>query len=849
MRIGIVFLARCLGWLALGGSTGLFLVVTLWQTLHGPADGQALVPDKRLQGCLITTVTMAVGAAVLGLIFALPAAWVLSAARRPVARALVSALTILPLVTMPSVFSYAWLLIATTPGAAGDWLRRALAWEAAGVRPYLAAGALAAWLWPIPAMILAAAYRREGRGIMRLALLDAGPATALCRAVFPALRGPIFCSLVIVFMIAATEGASPAILGAMRTWPYEMKSTQAVLAWGSDRPAAYMAVAEWPMLALLAAALLLAWPAIARMARWGPPADLDNAGGGPKSSRWVAAGAVAAVLLLSAFPILVFVKELATGRAGMSRAFDLAWRVYQRDGLASIVAALLTATAAVAAAVSLLEGPLISRRRRALAAAASVIVLIVAASPPELIVAALTPAFVRVTDPARWNVYDDTPAAWVAAMLVRLAFIAVWIARLAGRRIDPDLDRAAATDGASPIQVLAHVRLPQLARPLAVAAVVTTCLVLADISTSVGVQPSRFLGGSLAVRVDQQMHFGRNDEVVACSLMLMIPAALAAALVSIIAARRERPPRRASARAVGALALCMLAPLGCAPDDRDAGAVRHVFGGTGLGPGEFSYPRALAVSPVDGCVFVVDKTARIQRFSPDGRYQHGWRMPQWEFGKPTGLWVDPAGRVWVPDTHYARVIVYDRDGAEQFRFGENGRGPGQFIFPTHVVVDREGFIYVGEYGGNDRISKFTPDRQFLFSFGTSDSGEAALARPTDLIFDEQDQLWVADACNYRICRFSRDGTFLSDFPVAGPEPDRLSYPFGMCLERGGTLVIADQGNHRILRYDRAGRMLASWGSTGRALGQVSQPWDVGVGRDGLVYILDSWNNRVQVIDW
>ena len=39
----------------------------------------------------------------------------------------------------------------------------------------------------------------------------------------------------------------------------------------------------------------------------------------------------------------------------------------------------------------------------------------------------------------------------------------------------------------------------------------------------------------------------------------------------------------------------------CEFRDPGASAVDHAFGSTGLGPGQFSYPRAIAVSPKDGC--------------------------------------------------------------------------------------------------------------------------------------------------------------------------------------------------------------------------------------------------------
>ncbi len=296
-------------------------------------------------------------------------------------------------------------------------------------------------------------------------------------------------------------------------------------------------------------------------------------------------------------------------------------------------------------------------------------------------------------------------------------------------------------------------------------------------------------------------------------------------------------------------ALCLATTCACRPAGTDVSAVEGVFGKTGLSPGEFSYPRAISVSPVDGCVFVVDKTARVQRFSPTGEYQHQWRMPEYVDGKPTGLTVDRQDRVWVADTHYARVIVFDRNGKELLRFGQVGEGPGQFIFPTSIAIDQSGRVFVGEYGGNDRVSEFTPDGRYVRSFADKTSGDGWVERPTGLVFDEDDVLWLADACHHRICRYDRGGRLLGTFGEPGSGPGQLNYPYGLSLESPNTLLVADRGNNRVVRFDRTGKYLGSWGTVGRGLGQIAQPWGVAVARDGGIYCLDSWNNRVQLIHW
>jgi DNA-binding beta-propeller fold protein YncE len=292
-------------------------------------------------------------------------------------------------------------------------------------------------------------------------------------------------------------------------------------------------------------------------------------------------------------------------------------------------------------------------------------------------------------------------------------------------------------------------------------------------------------------------------------------------------------------------ALAVPLMIGCQRDSISGRSAEKIIGDQGLGPGQFYNPRAMATGP-DGAVYVVDKTARIQRFSPEGEYEISWRTPEWQKGKPTGLTVDSHNRVLVADTHYHRVLIYDRDGGEIARFGSEGDGAGQFQLPTDVEVDSDGYLYVGEYGGNDRISKYTPDYQFVTSFGGPDAGEASLQRPQAIKIDGQNVLWVADALHHRICRFSRDGKFLSSFGTAGDRPGQLKYPYDLALCPDGTLLVCEYGNNRVQRFDAGGKSLEIWGAAGRRPGELASPWGMALGKDHRVYVVDYLNHRVQM---
>lgn len=285
---------------------------------------------------------------------------------------------------------------------------------------------------------------------------------------------------------------------------------------------------------------------------------------------------------------------------------------------------------------------------------------------------------------------------------------------------------------------------------------------------------------------------------------------------------------------------------GCDARSLTPNGVVGVFGERGLGPGAFSYPRAIAAEP-NGSVFVVDKSGRIQRFSAEGQVETVWRMPETDQGKPVGLSVHPDGRLFVADTHYHRVLIFDRDGNRLGSFGSEGLGDGEFRLPTDVAVDANGFIYVGEYSGNDRITKWSPDLKFIKALADGPIDGMRIRRPAGIDIDDEQTLWVADACNHRIIRMSLDGEVISVFGRFGSAPGELRYPFDLSVAPDGTIMVCEFEGNRLQWFTKDGRSVRIWGRPGRALGELFTPWGATYGPRGRVYVVDSLNSRVQII--
>jgi sugar lactone lactonase YvrE len=105
-----------------------------------------------------------------------------------------------------------------------------------------------------------------------------------------------------------------------------------------------------------------------------------------------------------------------------------------------------------------------------------------------------------------------------------------------------------------------------------------------------------------------------------------------------------------------------------------------VWGKKGVQDGDVARPRAIAIDPKTGHLFLVDFTPRMQGYDLDGNYLNvTFRPPDFRNGRPSGLSIDRDGNLIVADSHYHCVRIYDHAGNELKKLGgEAGDQPGQF---------------------------------------------------------------------------------------------------------------------------------------------------------------------------
>ncbi len=271
-----------------------------------------------------------------------------------------------------------------------------------------------------------------------------------------------------------------------------------------------------------------------------------------------------------------------------------------------------------------------------------------------------------------------------------------------------------------------------------------------------------------------------------------------------------------------------------------------VWGIHGRKPGWIHKPRVAAFD-ADDHLFMADLTDRIQVFDRDGKFIRSWSTPDFNVDGPSGLTVDRLGRLLVADTHFYRVLVYDREGKILLQLGDGVQGstPGRFGYPTDVVIDKAGNFYVSEYGENDRIQVFSPEGKWLRQWGGHGYEPGEFLRPRAMAIDDDDHIYVADSTNNRIQVFDTQGKLLRHWGEKGDGPGQLYYPFDIAIGPDNSLYVCEYGNSRVQKFTRDGKPLGTWGEAGRGRGQLFNPWALAVDSRGAVSVIDSNNHRVQ----
>ena len=254
----------------------------------------------------------------------------------------------------------------------------------------------------------------------------------------------------------------------------------------------------------------------------------------------------------------------------------------------------------------------------------------------------------------------------------------------------------------------------------------------------------------------------------------------------------------------------------------------------------------------------------VMEFDAAGNYVQGWGGPGEGYDWPKnehGLYVDPAGNVWVAGNDAAdhMILKFTREGKFLMQIGKPGKSEGsnsrtQLGRPANMELDvAANELYVADGYGNKRILVLdattgaykrhwgayggTPSDDKMPAYSPSAPPSKQFANAVHCVRLSKDGLvYVCDRGNTRVQVFRKDGTFVTEFTGPGiPATDTADLVFSPdAAQRYVVLADGQSGYLRILsRSD--GKHLGSFARHGRQAGEFRSLHNLGTDSKGNLY--------------
>jgi sugar lactone lactonase YvrE len=232
------------------------------------------------------------------------------------------------------------------------------------------------------------------------------------------------------------------------------------------------------------------------------------------------------------------------------------------------------------------------------------------------------------------------------------------------------------------------------------------------------------------------------------------------------------------------------------------------------------------------------------------------------FSYPSGVVADASGNIYVADegSNLIRKISPTGNVTTFAGSGEEGHQDGistaaSFHWPSGLAFDPQGNLIVSELG-YPKIRKISPEGIVSTIAGSgeygNDDGEALLASfqwPSGIAIDTAGNIYVADRLNYSIRKIGKDGMVTTMNLSSG------MYPASVALDATGNIYATDQTHHKIQKISPQGDVntLAGSGDEGFYDGAGTEasfrnPTGLTLDADGNVYVTELNNHSIRKIN-
>ena len=164
------------------------------------------------------------------------------------------------------------------------------------------------------------------------------------------------------------------------------------------------------------------------------------------------------------------------------------------------------------------------------------------------------------------------------------------------------------------------------------------------------------------------------------------------------------------------------------------------------------------------------------------------------------------------------------------------------MYPNGISV-YNGLVYVVDTG-NQRIQIFSPNGDFISSFGSSGLGEGKFLNAIGIDIDSDGNIYVTDKGNHKIVKFSVDGEFIKSFPFYFP--NYTFSPDAIVIDPLGNMFVVNSADGKILHLSQNSTLrLSQTDQLGPYYDSFKDITDIEIGINGELLVVDSPTHTIQ----
>ena len=250
----------------------------------------------------------------------------------------------------------------------------------------------------------------------------------------------------------------------------------------------------------------------------------------------------------------------------------------------------------------------------------------------------------------------------------------------------------------------------------------------------------------------------------------------------------------------------------------------------------------------EGRLYVVDTFYRAVHVFDTAKAKH-YLFPEKkmeQFLNPVNVVLGTGGRIYVSDSEAKVIHVFTEHGRQY----QKSIGQGQLQRPTGLAVNHKtGELLVLDTTSSQLVVFDEKDLSLKRIVGKEGEEKDGLHYPTNITVTQQGAVYITDSLNYRVQKRNPDLDFISNFGAAGDGPGHFSRPKGVATDSEGHVYVIDALFDNVQILDNTGRLLLAFGKPGSGRGEFWLPNAIHIDDRDRIYISDSYNKRVQVFQY